>query len=451
MTKEISIDSPLFRLFALREYILENMMNQFMIPRVIKNVENRNESRKSNSSLDTINVSMEMKTNINSNLNVDYASASTFKKNSSMKSMIDDDDVDVEYDDDDGYKEVEQHSINFFNLNIGSQNNFNKYTQLVSVLVQLMQVLKSDKTISLRDIYYTNKNLFNSQQECNNIVLQVGKMVNCTRYDMGVRPVHKGFVNGAIEFRMKITTQNYTKNDNEKNNEWCDWISCSNYKARGCTGIPISSAWTSTHCDIEVKSDAKYLLIIEKDGIFHRLCEDGFEYRADKCILVCGCGVPDVATRAFVKRIHFLLPHIKVRCLVDFNPYGLGIVMTYKFGNYGVIRTGINDDDANYLVETHGLGVESLQWIGLRADQLKRELEASSELYSSLTSFSKHDINKAHSLLNAPQLSKLASYQFAIREMLDMNVKCDLEAFFMINYNRLSNFVENALLSNDSL
>ena len=64
---------------------------------------------------------------------------------------------------------------------------------------------------------------------------------------------------------------------------------------------------------------------------------------------------------------------------------------------------------------------------------------------------SKHDINKAHSLLNAPQLSKLASYQFAIREMLDMNVKCDLEAFFMINYNRLSNFVENALLSNDSL
>ena len=70
---------------------------------------------------------------------------------------------------------------------------------------------------------------------------------------------------------------------------------------------------------------------------------------------------------------------------------------------------------------------------------------------SSLTKLSKHDINKAYSLFNSPQLAKLPSYQLAIKEMLEMNVKCDLEAFFMINYNRLSDFVENALLSNDSL
>ena len=76
-------------------------------------------------------------------------------------------------------------------------------------------------------------------------------------------------------------------------------------------GISISSLWASTrpddiylqltgheYADIEVK----YLIVVEKEGIFKRLCEDNFHLRMG-AILITGCGFPDISTRACVARI----------------------------------------------------------------------------------------------------------------------------------------------------
>jgi meiotic recombination protein SPO11 len=53
---------------------------------------------------------------------------------------------------------------------------------------------------------------------------------------------------------------------------------------------------------MEIKPDTKFILVIEKQGIFHRLCEDKFANRM-KCIMITGCGIPDVATRALLSKI----------------------------------------------------------------------------------------------------------------------------------------------------
>ena len=55
--------------------------------------------------------------------------------------------------------------------------------------------------------------------------------------------------------------------------------------ATGGTGASINSDWI-THC-IEVESDAKFLLVVEKDGAFARLSEDKF-YDKLPCILITG-------------------------------------------------------------------------------------------------------------------------------------------------------------------
>ena len=49
------------------------------------------------------------------------------------------------------------------------------------------------------------------------------------------------------------------------------------------------------------------------------------------CILITGCGVPDVATRCCLHTLRSQLM-IPVYGLVDWNPYGAGILAVYKLG-----------------------------------------------------------------------------------------------------------------------
>lgn len=68
-------------------------------------------------------------------------------------------------------------------------------------------------------------------------------------------------------------------------------------------------------------TDAKFLLIVEKDATFQRLLDDNFCSRMSPCIMVTGKGVPDLNTRLLVKKLWDTF-HIPVFTLVDADPYG---------------------------------------------------------------------------------------------------------------------------------
>lgn len=42
----------------------------------------------------------------------------------------------------------------------------------------------------------------------------------------------------------------------------------------GTSGLAITSDWLTR--PLELKSDARYVVVVEKDGVFNRLVEDGF-------------------------------------------------------------------------------------------------------------------------------------------------------------------------------
>jgi len=74
-------------------------------------------------------------------------------------------------------------------------------------------------------------------------------------------------------------------------------------------------------------------------GIFSRLSEDAF-WKRYPCIIVTGRGFPDLATRALVHQVstRFRLPVVG---LADCNPFGLALLLTYKFGSAVNIRMAI--------------------------------------------------------------------------------------------------------------
>lgn len=92
----------------------------------------------------------------------------------------------------------------------------------------------------------------------------------------------------------------------------------------GIGGKAIPSNMTKvTH----LRSDALFVLLVEKDAAFMRLAEDRF-YNRFPCIILTAKGQPDVASRLFLNKLKTELK-IPILAVVDSDPYGLKILSVY--------------------------------------------------------------------------------------------------------------------------
>ena len=96
---------------------------------------------------------------------------------------------------------------------------------------------------------------------------------------------------------------------------------------------------------------ASYILVVEKDAVFTYLCGQRI-WDTLPCVVVTGCGYPPLSVRATVKKLsrQFSLP---VLGLFDYNPHGLRILLTYRFGSRSM---GL---------ESHAFAVEEIRWLGV--------------------------------------------------------------------------------------
>jgi DNA topoisomerase VI subunit A len=166
-------------------------------------------------------------------------------------------------------------------------NNYYSVAHSIIAITSLLCTFIDGNTISQRDVYYSMKYLFKTQKECNATIIDTGLLLGLKRTEMNIVPSSRGFVAGCVRFKF---------NDDD---HWTDGLA-----AISDGGVSISSQWTSC-ADENLSVDtgpARCLLVIEKQGIFHRLCEDNFQQRFP-CIMVTGCGFPDIATRALVSRL----------------------------------------------------------------------------------------------------------------------------------------------------
>lgn len=204
-------------------------------------------------------------------------------------------------------------------------------------------------------------------------------------------------------------------------------------------GLPITKEWLENagSRDFQLRSTAKCILVIEKEGIYNRLSEDRLFTRYP-CVLVTGKGFPDVATRALVYTLHqqFQLP---VYGICDCNPYGMGVLYTYYKASE---RTGI--DGGRYSVP--------IQWLGLRpsqVQQLRDDQKVPPDVYQQLTD---RDRNKLDSFAHD-------SHQFCsnnkerleeVRTMQERGYKVELEALQWIGMNYICNWLHEALVKHSN-
>jgi DNA topoisomerase VI subunit A len=157
------------------------------------------------------------------------------------------------------------------------------YTSILLVLSYVHKLLLSNQTATLRDEYYFHQDHFSNQVESDAAILNAVNLLGVSRSSLGIFASPKGWYCGCIEIiRDGSIVDGTTQSSNH--------------------GLPITGEWedASNRRDDEqvftIRSNARFILVIEKEGVYLRFSQVRFFDRIP-FILVTGQGNSGVSTR----------------------------------------------------------------------------------------------------------------------------------------------------------
>ncbi|MFW9802447.1 MAG: DNA topoisomerase IV subunit A [Candidatus Thorarchaeota archaeon] len=208
------------------------------------------------------------------------------------------------------------------------------FAQLIWVAYFAKQLLESDRTSSLRDLYYSSEAFgvgFNDQAESNRIITDLECLTGKPREVFGIFPEEHSAVFGSV--KMSYTVPGYEGREVDL--------------TLSPDGFPIGRALMTAN---PLETDAEMILAVESGGMFSRLIETKAWKRYQAILIQLG-GQPPRSTRTLMRKLHeaFRLP---VFLFTDGDPWGMHIAQ--------VVMTG----SAN-AAHISGLTIPAAEWIGV--------------------------------------------------------------------------------------
>jgi DNA topoisomerase-6 subunit A len=283
-------------------------------------------------------------------------------------------------------------SREFFNTSMAR-----KFMQTFLVANGCKTLLDEGKTVSIRQMFYmtkhtlpgTNENTFEDQGESDPIIEDLEVGIDALREELHLFANKRGLVVG----RMVV-------------NDAGDQIDLARM-GRGGWGIP-------SICEEDelkfVRSDAEFILIVEKQAVWHRLNEDRF-WDKHKCILMTSEGQAARGARRLLQRMHTELK-IPIYVLVDNDPWGLYI--------YSVLKQG----SINLAYESMRMAVPGVRFLGMSSYDYKK-FNLTPAVKIKLT---KEDIARAEQM-KAYAWFKDKRWQNEINELLSNGFKMEVDGF----------------------
>lgn len=314
------------------------------------------------------------------------------------------------------------------------------YTSVLLILSFVQNLLQSKRTTTTREVYYHYVTHFRSQRECDAAILECAALLQVPRVALGLAASPKGWFCGCVEILRCDNDEDGDEDggvdDGSVDGETTTDVAADYGRNRAQSrvdgtalssvqGLPITREWIDRSTTMQSTAkrstsssgigsgnasqpfqissrNAKCILVIEKEGVYTRLSEDRF-YDKFPCILVTGKGYPDLATRALVYTLHTELG-LPVYGLCDCNPYGIGVLQTYRRGSP---RMGLDG------TERYGVPI---QWVGLRPSQVYVMRSGSSALPS--------NVFQALTDLDRKKIARLGEEGSAFASGGDITAKC---------------------------
>jgi meiotic recombination protein SPO11 len=326
-------------------------------------------------------------------------------------------------------------NLELFHL-VSSQGVTKRFTlvqcrNLTSVLLVLSfchaLLLSNKKTTTCREVYYHYVTHFRSQAECDAAIQDATLVLNVPRHALGLKASPKGWFVGDVQFVQPVQQQSTTATDAPTTDTTTQVL----LDARHLQSS-IGSEWLTRTTTVQMQTHgATCILVIEKEGVYNRLCEDKF-YETYPCILVTGKGFPDLATRAFVCALHKSL-NLPVFGLADCDPYGVMVLHCYEHS-----QRGGRDGGERYSVP--------IQWLGLRPLQLVEIKDMLPDgVFMELTD---NDKKRLDGLLNNHRWTQFGEDERRVEElqaMRDFGYKVELEALNWLGMDYCAEWIASIL------
>jgi DNA topoisomerase-6 subunit A len=279
----------------------------------------------------------------------------------------------------------------FFNVGMAK-----KFMQTFLVSEACKELIDSGKTTSIRDLYYmtkhtlgeTKQNTFEEQEESDPIIEDLEVAVDSLREELHLFATGRGSMVGPMTIRDSGDTIDLRR--------------------MGSGGWSVPSI-VEEHVVQFGKTEARYVLLVEKDAVWKRFNEDKF-WQREKCIIVTGQGQPPRGVRRLVQRLHSELK-LPVYVLVDNDPWGFYIFSVLKQGSI------------NLAYESMRMAVPAARFIGLSSfDKVTFKLPSNVAI-----KMNDQDVARAKQMLAYPWF-QAKQWQTEIQEMVKSGQKFELEA-----------------------
>ncbi|RLM61781.1 meiotic recombination protein SPO11-2 [Panicum miliaceum] len=302
-------------------------------------------------------------------------------------------------------------SYAFCKRSLMRENNAKAFVRVWKVMEMCYKILGEGKLVHQRELFYKllseSPKYFSCQSHVNRAIQDVVSLLRCTRQSLGVMASGRGALIGRLVLH---------EPDEEQID--CSILGASRHAITGDLNI-LSK--------LNLSSDARYIIVVEKDAIFQRLADDRL-YDQLPCILITAKGYPDIATRFILHRLSQTFPNMPIFALVDWNPAGLAILCTYK---YGSISMGL--ESYRYAC--------NVKWLGLRGDDLQLIPE------SAFQELKPRDLQIAKSLLSSKFLQE--SHRSELTLLVETGKRAEIEALCSHGFGFLGKYIARKIVQGD--
>ncbi len=280
----------------------------------------------------------------------------------------------------------------FFNLGQAK-----KFMQTMLVASGCSELVRQEKTTSIRDLFYhckhsiegTKENTFDEQNESDVIIEDLEVALMSLREELGLFAEPKGAMVGPMTITDKGDTIDLAR--------------------MGSGGYAVPSIVEADIIQFG-RHSAEFVLLIEKGAVWRRFNEDRF-WEKHNCMIVHGGGQPPRGVRRLLWRLHRELS-LPVFVLVDNDPWGYYI--------YSVIKQG----SINLAFESQRMAIPEAKFIGMSsfdAETFNLPPEVTIRV-------NEQDVRRAREIKQYPWFAKKKAWQREIDHMLRRGVKLELEA-----------------------
>lgn len=281
-------------------------------------------------------------------------------------------------------------SIRYF-FNVAHSKKFMQTAEVAAISRDLVTL---GKHASLRDVFYmakrtipnTKVNLVDEQTESDKAIEDLELVTECAREQLNINANKMGSVAGKVIV--------------EDHGDKIDWSKLGS----GGWSIP------SNVEDVKfVKSDAKYIIYMEKAAVWERLHEDKY-WEKQHCIIMCSQGQATRGIRRLLQRMQDELK-LPVYVLTDFDPWGIYIYSVLKYGSISLAHI------------TEKLSVGGCKFLGITADDIIKY-----DLKKHFIKFEENDTKRLAQISKYDWFKDNKAWQRQFKMMKEFKAKAEIQA-----------------------